>query len=442
MSSVYSCIWRNGGFSFLLPVLFILLLFPELLKGEEKKKSDLPSFLQIRVKGKNVRNGVSREIKEVRFDPVGITRYAPTVPPQGKKHISKTERHRRKRFTKVPSSSLAAAWQAKAEKEFIRWKPRFMAGSSLALPDSVLSPDRSLWIFLETHGDPPGPYATRLIFLDTHSWRIVFARDYPEFYAEKALFLGDKLLLYCKGQESRDTKDSFILLDVAEGKILQTVTIPFPAGRMAAKGDLLAVGEKGSSTVRIYSLSGQELLLQKEWKSACMDPALYFAPDGKMLLAAGKNILQKLLLSNFKMWEKVNIDLLFPPAKLFMPGHGLVLFLPGSDSPGTDARLLRNGVITPLGGVSGGEALPGLVRDHFYLLLARQSAFADYLLPSCEAGKSVSGIELRPRTKGRVHFARTIPHANSIAVMDSNGIFYLIFPDYAGKRFQKMILIQ
>ena len=443
MGTVFFHIRENGGFSFLPPFLSLLLfLAPQLLSGEAKNNSNINSLLQIRMGGGNVKNGVIKEIREVRFDLTGIARYSSPPPPPPKKYMRKSEQNRMKRFTKTPAASLAFFREKNAAKEVIRWKPRIMEGKGLALPDAFLSPDNSLLVFLETHGEASGPYATRLIFLNTHSWKVVFAKDYPQFYAVKGVFLEDRLLLYTRGQKYRDTSDAFVLLDPATGRILNKINVPFPVGRIATEGELLAVTEKDAPIVRFYSLSGESLVLKKEWKCASVNPALLFTPDGKKLLAAGKNFREEILLSNMRSWQKHNIQLPFAPAKIFMPGHGLYLFLPGTDSSGAEAQLLRNWVLTPIGGVSGGLALPGLEKNHFFLLQAKKGTFVDYLLPGCEAVKSFSAVELRPRTRGRVHFARTIPHAGAIAVMDSSGVFYLLFPDYAGKKYQKLILIQ
>ena len=310
----------------------------------------------------------------------------------------------------------------------------------IALQDSFLSSDNSLWIFLEAHGGGENPYGTRLVFLNTHSWEIVFAKDYPEFYAVKGVFLKDKILLFCKGQKFRDTKDAFLLMDPASGEILNTIPLPLSVGRLESRGDLLAVTEKKSGKIYLYKLSGNRLLLQKNWNTPCVNPAICLSSDGKTLFAAGKDLFLEFSIYNSENREKIPLSLPFSPEKIFLPGHNLVLFLPGNDSPGKEAFLLRDGVLSPIGGVSGGEAFPGLEKNRFFLLLARKGNFADYRLPSCTLERSIFSAELRPRTNGRVHFARQIPHASCIAIMDSNGVFYLIFPDYAGKKFQKLII--
>ena len=432
----------NGGFSLLLILLF--LSAPELLQSQEKGKNDISSLLQIKMesKNRNVKDGIVKEIREIRFDPSGITRFAESPPEKRKKNLRKSEKNKLKRFTVTPPDSLAAIWEKKISGTVIQWKVHHAAGGMISLPDSFLSNDNSLWVFLEVHGGGENPYGTRLVFLNTHTWKVVFAKDYPEFYAVKGVFLEDKILLFCKGQKYRDTKDAFIILDPATGEILNTIPLPFSVGRLEGRGGLLAVSEKNSGKIYLYRLSGDKLLLRKSWNTPCVNPALFLSSDGKTLFTAGKDLFQEFSLDNSESREKLPLSLPFPPAKIFMPGHKLVILLPGNDSPGNDGFLLREGVLSPMGGVSGGEAFPGLEKNRFFMLLAKKGTFADYRLPSCTLERSIPTADLRPRTNGRLHFARHIPHASCIGILDSNGVFYLIFPDYAGKKFQKLIIFQ
>ncbi|MBO5760768.1 MAG: hypothetical protein J6S53_04410 [Lentisphaeria bacterium] len=368
-----------------------------------------------------------------------------TTPGQTKKKMTKSTAHRLARWTKEPANSLAAKLRPDIATKKILWTPRWGGNyiNGTNVEDAALSPDKSIIAFLEKTGETPGPFATRIVLLDTHNWEIVQARDLEEVFARKCVWNGNFLTLLCTGQKSRHTKDAIALYDPVAKKLVSKTFIPFQAGKnfVSNASSWLILTEKHPSKAHLYQVKDKTVKEVKIFEDFSSEVAVTPNASGDKFYFCDRDFLYICRLSDRRINEKIQLpeNLSFQVNKLHTLDKGAFLLLP-EHSSGAPAGFFKGKTLINLGSSSSGLALPGFTNDSFMTGFSKGGQFAVYHKQSLDRLQLFSVTDARPRTQGTVLFAFTIPHARSVMVLDSRGILFFVYPDRADKRFLKEIL--
>ena len=414
-------------------------------EGEEKKKPLLPVL--------NIDLGKSRKAMEEQApEKVVIDRSNIAVlervsgKEKAPEKLTKTAAHRMMRWTKRPRNSLAAKLAPAVKPVKIHWFPRLDSSyaNGTDVEDGKLSPDRSVIAFLEKLGNAPGPYGTRIVLYDTHAWEILQAQDLEEVYAKKCVWLGSgKLALLCSGQKSRKTQDLLALYDPLKRRIAARTPISFSAGKnmFSDEKDTIFLTEPGVGRIHRFQLEeGGTFRKEETLEDFSGETAFAASNDGKNLYFCDEKFIYVYGGSERKAVDRIPLpEGTFKVHALLSLDNGAFLLLPEYSS-GLRALYFKGDRAIPLGNPSSGMALPGIVKDSFFAGFSRGCEFGVYHQKTLEQLNLFSANNIRPRTQGTVLFAFSIPHAGAVAVLDSQGIVYLLYPDRSNKRYLKEVL--
>lgn len=441
------------SFQSIFPFFFSLLIFSVFLPLSAQTRSRTQKIV---LPSLNIDLGGSKQAQEelkpekVIIDKSNIAVLdAVSAPAKSKKRLTKTALHRQARWTKRPKGSLADKLAPANAAQRILWFPRW--GGNYAngtnVDDAFLSPDKSIIVFLERIGEDPGPYATRVVFYDTHSWQILQIKDLEEIYAKKGVWVsGNNLALLCTGQKSRHTKDSLAVYDPFQRKLLSQCPVTFSPGKhfVSENERFLLLSENKPSRAHLYQYDPAKKQIKeiKIFEDFLSEPVLAAKASERKFFLCDRDFLYVCRLSDRRINEKFPLPERADPfltEKILPLNNGTFLLLP-SHSSGARAGYFKDKKILPIGSPSSGMALEGFSGDSFIAGFSKGGEFAIYHQASLERLNFFSANNARPRTRGTVVFAFTIPHANSIAVLDSRGTIYLLYPDRANKRYLKEIL--
>ncbi|MBO4303679.1 MAG: hypothetical protein J6A21_03770 [Lentisphaeria bacterium] len=433
------------GAVFLSSLLFSLCFCGTAEEGEEKKKPLLPVL--------NIDLGKSRKAMEEQApEKVVIDRSNIAVLERADKNDkaagkqTKTAVHRMMRWTKRPKNSLAAKLAPAVKAVKIHWFPRLDSSyaNGTDVEDGKLSPDRSVIAFLEKLGNAPGPYGTRIVLYDTHAWEILQAQDLEEVYAKKCVWLDSgKLALFCSGQKSRKTRDSIALYDPLKRRIISRTPIGFSVGKtmFSDEKDTIFLTEPGAGKIHRFRLENDGTFRETDsLEDFSGETAFAASNDGKNLYFCDEKFSYVYGGSDEKIAEKIRLpEGVFKIHALLPLNTGAFLLLPEYAS-GLRALYFKGDRAIPLGNPSSGMALPGIMKDSFFAGFSKGCEFGVYHKKTLEQLNLFSANNIRPRTQGTVLFAFSIPHAGAVAVLDSQGIVYLLYPNRSNKRYLKEVL--
>lgn len=368
-----------------------------------------------------------------------------------KKRLSKTILHKMARWTPHPEKSLAKRLAASVQTERIRWQPfsGSLYPSGTSLMDAELSPDNSVIVFLERVGKTPGPYGTRIVLYDTHQWQILQAEDLEEVNAVSCSWSGnDRIALLCAGQKSAHTKNSLSFYDPQAKKLLSTHELDFSPGKsfISVGEDDFLITEKDSAKIHFfhYDKFFKSLEKIKVLDDCISEPVLFHALSAAFFHACdGKNIFSYAI-SEGRLVKKLPLPDLDKSFRIqtVLPLPNTAFLLVPAPASGTALRYFHNNDLLSIGTASSGLIARGFPPSTFTAGFSRGGEFGIYELPSLKRTILFSANTSKPKTQGSPLYIFAIPHAKAFAVMDSRGIFYLLYPDRAGRRYLKEILTE
>ena len=361
-----------------------------------------------------------------------------------KRHIKKSELHRRKLWTKHTDGSLAARLASKNPDKIIRWNPKLVTAGTVGvrLPDAAVSPDKTLIVFVETTGAPNGPYGSRIIAFDTNTWTIPVLYQLPDEQIVKVAFIGDtgRIAALCKGQGELENKDKLLVFDLQTGDTVVSCDLDYRPSRIVAEkvSGMLYVTEVNAPDIRIYN-PGNLDEAPKRIRSRGNDPAIAFAGKGAKIVMASGGMLEFYKTSDFRPLSNLPIPEKFTPQEILLLGENLYLLAP----PKTEMQegiCVLNTSIRRFGENSAGVLSDSFEPDTFFALMSRKGEIAQIAVPSLEKKSSIFPEDLAPRKTGDPVKVYSIPHARCLAVLDSGGNFYLLYRDADGRKWQKELL--
>lgn len=363
---------------------------------------------------------------------------------QKKKHIKKSELHRRKLWTKHTDGSLAARLASKNPDKIIRWSPKLVTAGTVGvrLPDAAVSPDRTLIVFIETTGAVNGPYGSRIIAFDTNTWTVPVLYQLPEEQIVKVAFIGDtgRIAALCKGQGEPESRDKLLVFDLQTGETVESCDLDYRPSRIVAEkvSGMLYVTEANAPDVRIYN-PGNLGEAPKRIRSRGNDPAIAFADKGAKIVMASGGMLEFYKTSDFRPLSNLPVPENFTPQEILFLGGNLYLLAP----PKTEMQegiCVLNTSIRRFGGNSAGVLSDSFEPDTFFALMSRKGEIAQFAIPSLEKMSSIFPEDLAPRKAGDPVKVYSVPHARCLAVLDSGGNFYLLYRDADGRKWRKELL--
>lgn len=434
---------------FLLTFFFCFLLTLPLAAQRKKKINNPPLPLLNIDLGKSRQAMEESKPEEIVIDSsnIAILDYIPQAPPP-KKKLSRTVRHRMARWTQRPANSLAAKIVPAVMTRQIRWFPHWGGNypNGINVNAACISPDKSIIAFLETLGASSGPFATRLILYDTHTWEIIQAQDLKEVYALNCAWNNDFITLICKGQKSRHTKNTIALYDPVSKKIVSQTPIDFEPGKnlITDENSWLLLAQNNPERVHLFKLDAgsNSFNKMKSFEDFTSPPALGFKAGAKHFFLCDKDFFYICRLSDKRLNEKIPLpknSLFIKPEKILPLDRNAFLLLPNHAS-GAQAGFLKNNRIIPVGKSSSGIAVKGIMPDTFITGFSKGGEFGVYHQASLQRLNLFSATAAKPRTQGNIVFAFHVPHAKAVAVLDSRGVFYLLYPDRINKRYLKEVL--
>ena len=368
------------------------------------------------------------------------------------KKMSRKEKDLLQSFrTKRPEKSFAAKLAPLNNGKVIRWSPFWMSESAkgVRLPAAAISPDKSIIILAETLGSLNGPFGTRLVFLDTHTWTITAVHHLMNKDVRFIAISPDNTpVLVARGQAAFKTVDELIRLDAWTGKIKQTV--PMPGLRRVyinSRGRLFAVfapDSKDARTVRVYDRLLREGRTEaKTILSENSSPVIAFLAHNHRIFLAGDKKLEQFKESDLKPLDSTPLPEGFVTASLLVLQDGTAILTPETD-------LQRTGIVINADGTREfGEKSRGLLLASrktpdkmFISVMNRKGRIVQFAVSSLKELESVSPEDSRPRTVGDPQAVFVLPHCQPLAVLDEKGTFYLLYKDPSGLRWHKEILFR
>ena len=351
-----------------------------------------------------------------------------------------------------PAKSFAAKLEPLNSGKIIRWLPQQfneLAGG-VRLPAVAISPDRTVIVFAETLGDLKGPFGTRLVFLDTCTWKLTAVHHLWKKQIDWIAVSPDhQLVLAARGQEALKTGDEIIVLDSWSGEEKQTVSLPgvrkvfvHPEnGRVFAT---FAAGSERENKIAVF-----DSLLKKgdpefrEIVTENRNASVAFSKDGRMVCLAGDKSLEQFKNSDLKLLEKTPLPAGFETEALLILPDGAAVVAP----PAIQRRcavIFEDGKYREFGSASRGILLnfPTESDKIFGAVMSLRGKISKIIQSTLDEQDSIIPEEARPRTTGDPIAVFAFAGHKAIAVLDERGCFYLIYRDLSGKRWRKDILIE
>ncbi|MBO4631965.1 MAG: hypothetical protein J5858_08590 [Lentisphaeria bacterium] len=388
---------------------------------------------------------------EVKSGPLNVAVLTPDDPAAApsREKVSRKEQALRKSFrTERPANSFASKLEPLNSGKIIRWMPHHGEDfSGVRLPAVAISPDKSIIVIAETLGENQGPFGSRLIFLDTHSWTITAVHHLRQKNICRIALSPDHIpVLVSRGQEAFRSSDEIILLDPWSGQIRQSLSLPGVRNIFInSRNRLFAVFDPESSRAR--SVAVFDSLLKngdaesKELQSANLSPIVAFSPDNSRFYLAGDQTLEIFKDSDLRKEAGIPLPRGFITASLLaLPDH-TVIAAPASHLQ-LPAIAVRNGKVQEFGEKSRGLLfpLPGRKDQLFGAVMNRKGRISQFALSTLEEQSGVNPEESRPRTIGDPMAVFAFARIPALAVLDENGCFYLLYQEPSGKRWHKEML--
>ena len=366
--------------------------------------------------------------------------------------VSKKEKALRDSFrTKRPENSFAAKLEPLNSGKIIRWSPEWRSDTlkGVRLPATAVSPDRSIIVIAETLGENQGPFGTRLVFLDTHSWTVTAVHHLlKKDIRFIAISQDHTLVLVARGQHAFKSPDEIILLDPWSGT--EKHTVPLPGVRKVfvnSTGRIFAVfdpkSEKADRVLVFDSLLKDGDPSSKEIKSSNRSLVIAFSGNDSRICLAGDHALEFVKNSDLHTMESFPLPEGFVTADLLVMPDDTVIAAPESTLL-RPAVALRNGAVQPFGENSSGMlfTLPDSQGKRFGEIMSRLGRISSVSLSTLTEQTGVNPEEARPRTTGKPMAVFAFEKISAMAVLDEKGCFYLLYLDPAGKRWHKEILFK
>lgn len=351
---------------------------------------------------------------------------------------------------KAPQAGTLAERLLPEDGTRLLWVPKRISGDTMPvrLTDAQLSPDGSVIAFVETTGPLAGPYGSRIILMDTHSWTTVRICEIPNrhiirirWIPGKDGWLGAVCRLY-RGEEEDKQLPGVALIDLSEGKEKQFYVLPDGSGRTGFISDgkaKLLLSHPRQPVICVIDTADPEAAVS-EITAPGADSVLALSADQKCFAAVPEQNARRIdIFKTSDLLPLANVkwgDLTLNPSELhFIKDNRtfLVCSRPDSNDP---AYRVSNGQILPLPGkapgkndISSGKGAATQDGREIYSLLYGNNEVCVINAANGQLTRAIEVNDITPRPSKRpaliAHFF-LIPHLKAVAALDDSGFFYLI----------------
>lgn len=349
--------------------------------------------------------------------------------------------------TPRPEGSLAARLSSLNSGKVIRWSPQWTDSGTggVRLPATALSPDKSIILLVETLGDAGGPYGSRLVFLDTHSWTILAVHHLWKKDVRAAAITPSGIpVLISRAQEALKTPDEILLLDPWKGTVSLALTESGAETVTVDGQNRLFVAHRAESEqsgkIAVYTVQDDFSFKRQEITSSNTSPAVAFSADGQTVFLSGDKALESFKTSDLRPLETVALPEGFVTESLLVLPDETVIAAPEKRLQ-MRAAVIRGGHARFFGENSDGILipLPGSEGKSFGAVMSRKGRIVRFSSSTLQETASVEPEASRPRTIGNPQAVYAFA-TGATAVLDERGNFYLLYRDSTGKRWRKDIL--
>lgn len=349
--------------------------------------------------------------------------------------------------TETPADSLAARLTRTAKDgKVIVWTPMKapVAMSPVRLPDMKISPDSSVIAFVETTGKSEGPFGSRLVLMNTHTWSVIRIVEVPGRNIKQITWIPGTVSVgaLCSAQKSMRQEEGLAVIDLRKGKETGFIPVPPGTGRTAfladKKGNLILSHPEKAELMLIPAddLSAEK---QRSIPTEAPDAAAAISPDGRYLASAAVNGANVIRIFKTSDWQPLDTVKLAEPVRLkqiFFLKNGIRdFFLTGTpEGAGTSSVMVQAGVCRTLDGWASGfgavDAGTGTVinvlreRNMISVLDAASGAERHRI----DTNRADPGLD----NNGVIAGFCLVPAVKGMAALDSQGNFFLI-PTEKGK---------
>lgn len=422
-----------------------------LLAADDKMMADLvqrtPSTSipneEVPVRSPEVIDNASNVIRQVRSEVKNDTENG----------IIKVGRTRWTRDTPVPSRSLAAKLPSKDD-IVIKWTPVIMkdAARRPRIPDAKLSHDGSVFAFIETIGSQTGPFGSRIVLLNAHTWEIINVFDNKNRNISRIEFIPGtrNLAAICEKQLEMKQPYGLAVINLANGRERSFIRIPKEG---AGRDSMLAAG---NGKVYLASPDSAEIFVVNTRRTGADDETadtentlsidIIQAPGENSKLARsmtegffgaaanGKIIIYKFADNRPFKNALYPIEMRFENF-YFMDDGKSFLFCPPRSAMNPPA-VVRNTEKFPLSGISDGFGIVSSDGDKIITVNAAKSVIDIRNSHTLETIDTIETTRL-PNSKkyGKPRDMFNVESNSSLAVLDDAGNFWLIFKPEGSKSY-------
>lgn len=347
--------------------------------------------------------------------------------------------------TPMPAECLAATVGQSSKYDW-KWSPRwsFKGLGGVRVPDVALSTDSSLFAFAEITGETDGPFGSRIILLNTHSWKVEKVIEFPGRKIDSLAFIPGttQVAAACDRQAELKQPYGISVIDLVRGKEMSFTQAKARAGSsfIVSKSGTAYMTSAEDSQIYAFSLKNPGSQ-PKAIQSGNSRPVITLSEDENQLAVAGDTTLDTYKTSDLRLLSSWPLPSGFQTETL--------IFMPEKDSFALAPQLLNStSAITFKGGSAKqfGEKSSGiLMRDPtdgtLYGVMRSKSRIVQFRPPAMEEVSGTLPEEIRPKTSGDPVAAFMLPHAKCIAMLDKGGNFYLVAKNPGDqKRWQKDLI--
>jgi WD40 repeat protein len=313
--------------------------------------------------------------------------------------------------------------------KIFEWKAKwyFEGSGGPRLPDSKFSPDGSVLVIAEVAGAVSGPFASRLVLINTYNYKCIRIIEIPETRISSFILLPDTDVAVCvqEAQPSFKQEIKAFSLNLKTGS-RNSETPSFSSkitGLAATPDNKLMIKTAESTKIYIFdllNLAKDPVILETHFKGGL----LAVADDGSYLAAAGKGrvLFFNLTTGQNTPFNEKELPQDFTPDHLVLCNENGSLF--AASGEGRDIIWAGTGKVRTLAKNAGNILVYDKKNKRLMAETALKSTLVFYDVPKFEPTGICLPKKILPLTRGDITNLMAIPAG--ILVFDSHGNLFLL----------------
>ncbi|MBR2428193.1 MAG: WD40 repeat domain-containing protein [Lentisphaeria bacterium] len=378
----------------------------------------------------------NRRIRYVKRNPDGTV----TLPGGG---LKTNRKQKWRKETPVPFDSLAANVTGKISKLGIQWTPLRTPGTvhGVRIPDVQLSADQSLFAFVETTGEPDGPYGSRIILMNSHNWNILRIISTDRLIKRICFMNGTtKLAALCETQPVMKQKAGLAVFHLKSGEETAFRVLPAALSSNIISDNRGRLYLSHKTKNEIWRFEQNIFRDYRILRTDSKNPIIAISPNGQYIAAGSgeKGVIRVYKLSDLRPIFNAKLPKDYPLSQLIFIDNEKQFFCAADPLQNTAAIVVRDQQSFELKGNNAGfNAITG---DGKYLIHCKKVRGELEVIhgESLDRENFVVPEMIHPVTRGGDPvFVFPLEASGTLAVLDSKGNFYLLYLPKNGKRYQK-----